>query len=62
MARCIDYGNPVKIEMFNSNCCSVCKEGEMCQCESLTNPNLWFFQEKPAQEYDQFYCGCSGCD
>lgn len=61
-ARCSNYGRAVKVGMFNSNCCPVCKEGGICQCERPSSGKLWFFEEKPNEKYDEFYCACQGAD
>lgn len=61
-ARCAYYGKKVKVGAYNGNCCNVCKAGGICQCEQPSSPKLWFFQSKPDQEYDEFYCACQGAD
>jgi hypothetical protein len=61
-ARCSYYGKPVKGGGYNSNCCPVCKVGEVCKCERPSNYDLWFFEHKPDKEYDEFYCACHGAD
>ncbi len=61
-ARCSYYGHDVKTGSYNANCCTTCKVGMKCQCEQDSSPSLWFFKSKPDKEYDEFYCGCYGCD
>lgn len=62
LARCTYYGKPVKTGMYNSNCCDKCKSGDVCLCEKPSSNNLWFFQHKPDNEFDEFYCACHGAD
>ena len=61
-ARCAYYGKAVKTGSYNGNCCGICKEGGICQCEGESSPNLWFFVYKPEKEFDEYYCACHGAD
>jgi len=58
-ARCHYYGRgrvPYKNE------CDICKQGQPCQCERPSSPKLAFFESRPGEPYDKFYCGCRGWD
>jgi len=57
-ARCGYYGCPVP----GKNECDVCKRGSPCQCERPSSLDLAFFEHKPNDSYDEFYCGCHSWD
>lgn len=66
-ARCAYYGTIPKTRNHESN--HGCKRGEPCLCEEPSDGGekwakygLAFFEHKPKQEYDEFYCGCHGWD
>ena len=66
-ARCAYFGKPVRTGMYNGNCCGKCtisvREGDgICHCEQESSTKLWFFQSKPDQEFDEYYCACHGAD
>ena len=59
-ARCTYYGKPTR-----KSECDVCDKSEdrVCHCERDSDPNkLAFFEHKPNNEFDGFYCGCHGWD
>ena len=59
-ARCHYYGTIPKGRNHESN--YGCKRGEKCLCERLSTDSLPFFQHKPDNPFDEFYCGCWGWD
>lgn len=61
-ARCAYFGKAVKEGMYNGNCCSVCKVGDICRCEKDSSPKLWFFKLQPDKDHDEYYCACQGAD
>ena len=61
MARCMDYGNPVKIGMFNSNCCLVCKEGEGVNVKDRQMLNYGSFEKIRNRNMINFIVD-EGCD
>jgi hypothetical protein len=76
MARCSYYGsrNITKNQRFANVECPVCRElqkayergertqSQVCKCERPSSESLAFFEAKPEEEYDRFYCGCYGWD
>jgi hypothetical protein len=60
-ARCYYFGKIIPKSRYNANCCwEGCVTGEPCKCEQPSSRLLWFFEYKPDQEYDTFYCACMG--
>lgn len=59
-ARCTYFGTIPKGRNHESN--YGCKRGQICDCEQDSRPDLPFFQRKPAEEFDSFFCGCWGWD
>lgn len=55
IARCFYYGKETR-----RNECSKC--GKVCNCEQPSSENLAFFEYKPNEAYDEFYCGCHSWD
>lgn len=53
--RCAYYGNTTY-----KNECRSCKG--VCSHESESSLNTPFFQYKPEQDFDEFYCGCRSWD
>lgn len=59
-ARCAYYGKSY-IKSGNLRCeCNVCwsHEDGICHCEKDSSSKLAFFEYKPSEEFDKFYCGC----
>lgn len=66
-ARCSYYGKEVKKGNYNGCCCNDCSKSQasgdgLCHCERDSSSNLWFFESKPEQEFDEYYCACHGAD
>jgi len=57
-ARCAHYGSTPKGRNHESN--YGCRRGEPCLCQKDSSPDLAFFEHKPKERYDRFYCGCWG--
>jgi len=63
-ARCTYYGKSYKVGVRYGSECSECnkryKELQFpkCYCERDSNINLAFFNHRPGQSFDEFYCGC----
>jgi hypothetical protein len=47
--------NPPKVEMRQAEC-------SYCNRRVPSNIHLAFFEHKPNEPYDKFYCGCRGWD
>lgn len=58
VARCSYYGSTPS----GRNHSGPCKRGEPCHCEKPSSPDLAFFEYRPAEDTDRFYCGCWGWD
>ena len=66
-ARCCHYGQKSGI---SGKCSPIMgafghpelrtKPNTICQAEISSNLNLPFFEYKPKEDYDMFYCGCHG--
>lgn len=68
-ARCAYYGSTFERPgaRFGCSCYQCAKryrtEGKRtCKCERDSSTNLAFFEHRPDEKYDQFYCGCHGWD
>uniref|UniRef100_A0A6M3IUC1 Uncharacterized protein n=1 Tax=viral metagenome TaxID=1070528 RepID=A0A6M3IUC1_9ZZZZ len=59
-ARCSYFDSIPKGRNHESN--YGCKRGNPCLCEQSSSDKLPFFEHKPNNEYDKFYCGCWGWD
>jgi len=60
-ARCSYYGT----RFGRKNECGTCGKTTdgICRCERDSDPKrLAFFEHRPGEEFDRFYCGCSGWD
>lgn len=74
MAKCWYFNRFVKRPragrkpQYGLDCtCPTCKgnirEGEdvtVCKCEVVSDPELPYFQARPAADFDLYYCGCQG--
>ncbi len=58
-ARCSYYGRTPTGRNHGSR---TCRRGERCMCEVDSDPSLAFFEHKPDEDYDRYYCGCWGWD
>lgn len=59
-ARCHYYG---KRTGRMNECNFEGSHGSICHCEQPSSlGGLAFFEYKPSQEFDSFYCGCHGWD
>lgn len=63
-ARCAYYGKKFRDNGRGANECPVCdrQSGNACRCERPSSIDLPFFEWKPDEEFDLFYCGCHGWD
>lgn len=57
LARCTYYGTEIS---SRRNECNQCRS--ICTHTEQSNVNLAFFQFKPTEEFDEFYCGCHSWD
>jgi len=55
-ARCGYYGARIDYTCE----CTKCKGNKKCQCEEPSSTELAFFEYRPDQPFDMFYCGCCG--
>jgi hypothetical protein len=56
-ARCANYGQPPGSDASPS--CPAVRDHGVCQCEQPSMPHfLPFFEPRPAEPYDAYYCGC----
>lgn len=55
MARCGRYGEKTGTGYLSSEC-NCCKD--VCFHQTPSDPLLAFFESKPKEEFDKFYCGC----
>jgi hypothetical protein len=55
-ARC-SYYNTQPNHKHEGRC-----DRNICHCEEPSSSNLAFFEYRPNEEYDRFYCGCFGWD
>ena len=59
-ARCTYYGSDIRVRE--------CNYGERrgtvgCHCEQPSDPKrLPFFEHRPTEDHDRFFCGCAGWD
>jgi len=62
--RCVYYGQIPTGRLHESN--HGCKRGEPCMCEepssNAPDGRLAFFEYRPLELHDRFYCGCWGWD
>ena len=58
-ARCWHYGQraPGKCESNYGT-----RLGQVCLAEQPSSPGLPFFEARPGEPHDRFYCGCWGWD
>lgn len=47
--------DPPKLDKRQAECA-------YCNTRVVSNPHLAFFEYKPTEQYDKFYCGCRGWD
>ena len=62
-ARCAYHGSTLTPRRYRNNECNYggCKAGK-CTCEQPSSAKLPFFEHKPSENFDKFYCGCHGWD
>jgi hypothetical protein len=64
LARCTYYGRRTSLNARHSR--NECNYGQdkaaVCTCEQPSSPKLPFFESKPSEQFDKFYCGCMGWD
>jgi len=63
-ARCDYFGREKPRRRFANDECNYGCEGQaICQCGNLPSDfGLAFFEHKPNEKQDKFYCGCHGWD
>jgi hypothetical protein len=49
-------------EQVRQACCGYSRSGENIHAIVPSSKELAFFESKPDQEYDTYYCGCLGWD
>ena len=63
IARCAYYGSPLRLSGRGRNECNYGQDRHAtCTCEQPSSSKLPFFESKPDQPKDKFYCGCMGWD
>lgn len=63
-ARCVYYGKVFHFGYYGNEC-SVCgkRDDNICHCERDSDTDkLAFFEHRPGEEFDLFYCGCHSWD
>lgn len=60
-ARCHYYGHRARgFGKCESNYGT--KPNQPCDAQRPSSPGLPFFESRPSEEFDRFYCGCHGWD
>ena len=62
-ARCAYYGRPARGRSREGPCNgSWAIRDQPCLCERPSTDNLAFFEHRPSEPHDRYYCGCWGWD
>lgn len=63
-ARCVYFGKAKPRRRYaNDECNYGCRGNNVCKCGKVPSSlDLAFFEYKPNEEHDKFYCGCFGWD